>query len=289
MNKIWTIQEILNWCTEYLKAHNDEHARRSAEWILGACTGMSRVELYTQFDKPVSVKERDDIREALKRRGAGEPLQYISGECAFRHIVLRSEPGVLIPRPETEVVVQCVLDEMQESASVLEIGTGTGCIALSLAKEAGAHIVATDISAQAIDLAKRNAQVLGLESQIEFIECDLASGLHQEQEQEPDYTQFDVLVSNPPYIPTDVLNQLPREVSSFEPRLALDGGEDGLNFYRRLLNEALQFLRPGGLFACELHETCLDQAADLANRTGLSGVRIKCDLAGKPRILLANR
>lgn len=249
---------------------------------MSAATGLSRVELYAYFDRPLSMEERDVLREGLRRRGKGEPLQYISGEAAFRHIVVKTARGVLIPRPETEMLVQCALDHFEDGteARALEVGTGTGCIALSLAKEAGMRIVATDISDDAIACAKRNATALGLEDKVDIVQCDCVDGVTGE---------FDLLISNPPYIPTPVMKSLDEEVVGFEPHLALDGGEDGLDFYNRLLEEAVPLLVEGGFFCCELDETTLDEAATRARAAGLHDVEIVDDLAGKPRIICAAR
>ena len=279
----WTVKRTLDWCVSYLEAHGDEHPRRSAEWLMGAATGLSRVEIYAYFDRPLSTEERDALRESLKRRGAGEPLQYVTGEAAFRHIVLRCAKGVLIPRPETEVLVQVVLDWLEAQGADgaadwrgLEVGCGTGCVALSLAKEAGLQMVATDISPEAVACAVRNSEALGLSEHVEIVETDCAKGAEG---------PFDVLVSNPPYIPTAVMEGLSEEVIGYEPHLALDGGADGLDFFRRLLSEVAPLLRAGGLFACELHETCLDDAAQLMTQAGFEHVTITNDLAGKPRII----
>ncbi len=336
----WTVKRVLDWCEEYLRAHGDENPRLSAQWLVSHVTGLGRVELYTHFDQPLSPGERAALREALKRRGRGEPLQYISGEAAFRHIVVKAAPGVLVPRPETEVLVEVVLEhfagaaaagaacgetrggahgengacggggagaadaagevaETDEGAGVdaageaagadapgeagarmraLEVGCGTGCVACSLAKEAGMEVVACDIAPAALACARSNVGLLGLADLVEVVEADCAAGIDAKG-------GFDVLVSNPPYIPTAELAELPDEVASFEPRLALDGGSDGLAFFDRLLELAPRALRPGGFFACELHETTLDEAARRARAAGFADVEIACDLAGRPRIL----
>ena len=281
MSEQWTIQRTLEWCRGYLEKHGDENPRLSAEWLLSAATGLSRLNLYVNFDKPLSMEERDVLRESLKRRGQGEPLQYITGESGFRHIVVRTASGVLIPRPETELRVQAALDYFegaQQTVRALEVGTGTGCIACSLAKEAGMEVLATDISDDAVACAKRNVSALGLDDLVEVRKTDCAEGVEG---------AFDLLISNPPYIPTAVMETLPHEVSGFEPHLALDGGADGLEFFDRLVNEGLVLVREGGLFACELHETCLEEAQRRLVDAGLHDVRIIDDLAGKHRHIVA--
>lgn len=276
--QVWTIGDTLAWCREYLAHHDDENPKLSAEWLLAAATGLTRIELYMYFDRPLSMEERDVLRETLKRRGAGEPLQYIAGEAAFRHIVVKTSRGVLIPRPETEVLVDVVLEGLAdvEASRVLEVGCGTGCIACSLAKESGAHVVTTDVSPEAVACARRNVAALGLDELVEVVECDCVDGVRG---------SFDCLVSNPPYIPTAELAELPHEVTGFEPSLALDGGPDGLVFFDRLVDEALPLVREGGFFACELHETCLDEAARRLREAGCVDVKVTKDLVGRDRIV----
>lgn len=289
----WTVKSTLEWTTGYLERKGDEHPRLSAEWLLCAATGMSRVEVYMNYDRPLDAAELATLHAGVERRGRGEPLQYVTGEMPFRHIVLKCAPGVLIPRPETEVLVDCVLDYLDalvlgegDMASVLEVGTGTGCIALSLAGERPfVRVSATDVSPDAVALAGRNRDALGLDGPVELFLTDLADGVPGAED-----AAFDVLVSNPPYIPSALVEELPAEVGGFEPRLALDGGPDGLDVFRRIVALAGTALKPGGLLACELHEECLEQACDEAVSGGLlQNARIVKDLAGKNRILLAER
>ena len=254
-----------------------------------AATGFSRIEVYMNYDRPLDAGELSILREGVKRRGAGEPLQYVTGEMPFRHIVLKCGPGVLIPRPETEILVDCVLeyiDKQDGSQRVLEIGTGTGCISLSIASERpGTTVVATDISPDAIALATRNREALGCEDVVEIVHTDIAEGVEG-----ADKAAFDVLVSNPPYIPSAIVDTLPREVGGFEPRLALDGGQDGLDVFHRIVQTAKGALREGGLMAFELHEDCLQLAAqDQQVNEHFQDIRIVKDLTGRDRILLAIR
>ena len=356
---VWTVKRCLDWTNEYLESKGDENPRLSAQWLLTSATGLARIELYTNADRPLSPDELDAMHRMVIRRAKGEPLQYIVGETSFRTIDIICEPGVLIPRPETEMLVEEVLtyldrevfekdgeaprrtkaalpwnaqveamrqaeeekqreqeqeakeqaaeeleasDEQPEPeqepepepaprkpriARILEVGCGTGCITLSFAAERAGRVacVATDINPQAVALACRNRDALGIAPEIaDFREGNLVSPLDRETE----WGTFDVLVSNPPYIPTSVLaEEVPAEVKEFEPHLALDGGADGLDIFRRLVNAAPSMLRPGGLFACELHETTLDAAAEICRRAGFERVRIARDLAGRPRFVLA--
>lgn len=353
---LWTVRRILTWTTGYLERKGDEHPRLSAEWLLSNATGLTRVELYMSFDRPLSSSELDLMRAGVRRRGAGEPLQYVTGEMPFRHIVLRCEKGVLIPRPETEVLVDVALegvdaaivrgdvfedaekraaareaaeeakraeatkgtenpkaddvvmpsvtederfDEGYESPEeperraphpvgprVLEVGTGTGCIALSIAGERrGTSVWATDLSSQAVALACRNRDALGLGDFVRIYECDLASSIPSELE-----GTFAVLVSNPPYIPSAVVPSLPMEVQGFEPGLALDGGVDGLDVFRRILRLAPLMLAPCGMLCVELFEDNVHAAADLTRaQPGWEHVEVREDLTHRPRVLVATR
>ena len=286
---MWTVRSTLEWMRGYLERHGDEHPRLSAEWLMCAATGFSRIEVYMNYDRPLDASELSILREGVKRRGAGEPLQYVTGEMPFRHIVLKCAPGVLIPRPETEILVDCVLeyiDKQDGPQHVLEIGTGTGCISLSIAGERpGTTVVATDISPDAIALATRNREALGCEDVVEIVHTDIAEGVEG-----ADKAAFDVLVSNPPYIPSAIVDTLPREVGGFEPRLALDGGQDGLEVFHRIVQTAEVALREGGLMAFELHEDCLQLAAqDQQVNEHFQDIRIVKDLTGRDRILLAIR
>lgn len=339
-NEMWTIKRCLDWTRDYLGNKGDERPRLSAEWLLSSVTGMSRTELYMSFDKPMDPLELDAMHAAVVRRAKGEPLQYIAGEATFRMIDVACEEGVLIPRPETELLVEEVLtyidrevlggavasrarielpwnsevqaareveekeaaadaaasdsvvEEVEGSsgegtvARVLEVGCGTGCISLSIASERRDRVavVATDIEPRAVDLAARNRDALGIDAKTVDIRLgNLVSPLDRETE----WGTFDVLVSNPPYIPTDVMATLPHEVADFEPSLALDGGTDGLDIFRRLVSAAPFMLRKNGLLACELYEGHLDAAADLCRAAGMEDVRIVDDLTGRPRIVLA--
>ena len=290
-NDVWTVGRILNWTCGYLERKGDEHPRLSAEWLLCNACELTRVELYMNFDKPLRPNELDIMRDGVRRRGAGEPLQYVTGEMPFRHIVLRCERGVLIPRPETEILVDAALEALEACGSqdplALEIGTGTGCIALSLASEhEGTRVIATDLSPVAVRLATRNCDALNLAGVVDVVECDLASAVPAEL-----MGRFNLLVSNPPYIPSAVLaHEVPAEVKDHEPGLALDGGADGLDVFRRILALAPEALAPGGALCVELFEGNVEAAAELVRTTpGWQEARVLEDLTHRPRVLVALR
>lgn len=299
----WTIRRLLAWMDGYLERRNIEHPRRSAEWLIGEVCGLSRMQIYLDIDRPLEPDELARLRDMVARRGCGEPLQYITGSTSFRTIEVFCEPGVLIPRPETEMLVEYALEALRDrpgaptddakldetgeaQINVLEVGTGTGCIALSIATEVPeARVLATDVSATALKLAARNRAALGLEGRVGFVQCDLAEGI-----QDRFMGTFDLLISNPPYIPSAVMAELPSEVVDHEPALALDGGTDGLDVFRRLLELAPRALAPGGIMAVELFEGHLEQAAELVRAAeGWNEPQVKQDLAGRPRVLLASR
>jgi release factor glutamine methyltransferase len=286
--QVWSVKAALDWTTAFLAEKADEHPRRSAEWLLSAATGLSRVEIYAFHDRPLSAAERTTLREGVRRRAAGEPLQYVTGEVAFRHLVLKVRPGVLIPRPETEVLVDTALPDvrraiqLRSSAKVADLCTGSGCIALSIASECpGASVFATDLSPTAIDVAAENAARLGLDDVVTPLVGDLFSALPDEA-----LATLDVVISNPPYIPSADVPTLPAEIAGFEPHLALDGGPDGLEIYRRILSDAREWLRPGGLLAVELDERMVRKAAEEAVEW-YEDVNVVSDLAGRDRIVSA--
>jgi release factor glutamine methyltransferase len=287
--QVWTIKAALDWTAGYLGERGDEQPRLSAEWLLSAATGLSRVELYAHHDRPLSPEERTSLREGVKRRAAGEPLQYVTGEVAFRHIVVKVRPGVLIPRPETEVLVDAALTVVDAAiarrgeALAIDLCTGSGCVALALAQERPeVRVLATDIAPDAVALTAENAERLGLAERIDVLAGDLFAAVPADL-----LGGVDVVVSNPPYVPSGDLVGLPPEVAKFEPHLALDGGEDGLDVFRHVIEGARRWLRPGeGRIAIELDERRVQQAASEALQW-YEDVSVVTDLTGRDRIVTA--
>jgi len=287
-DQVWTVKAALEWTSGFLAEKADEHPRRSAEWLLSAATGLSRVELYAYHDRPLTAEERASLRDAVRRRAVGEPLQYVTGEVAFRHIVVKVRPGVLIPRPETEVLVDSVLPAVDAAlaargdALVADLCTGSGCIALAIARERpDAHVSAGDVSPVAVEVTRENAERLGLSERVSAAEGDLFDAVPQALR-----GRLDVVVANPPYIPSADVPSLPAEVAGFEPHLALDGGADGLDVFRRILSDAREWLRPGGLLGVELDERMVRIAASDAEQW-YQEVRVVSDLSGRDRIVVA--
>lgn len=286
--RVWTVRDALDWIVGYLGEKGDERPRRSAEWLLSAATGLTRVEVYAYHDRPLSPDERARLREAVKRRASGEPLQLVTGEMPFRHLVIRVRPGVFIPRPETEVLVDVALKALAgvEEPLVAEPCTGSGCVAVSLAYELpSARVMATDASQIAVETARQNALYAKVGDRVQVLHGDLLDPLLAQPALRG---SFDAVVSNPPYVPRGQIQALPSEVKDFEPLAALDGGEDGCDVARRIVEQALALLKPGGVLALELAE---DRAAPFAEEVSavLDGVSLAKDLSGRDRIVVGKR
>lgn len=278
--------------SDHMRERGIENARLEAELLLAAVLGVSRLDLYLQHDRPLSGAEVDRFRELVRRRLRREPLQYILGEAHFRELVLQVDPRVLIPRPETEILVGEVLAwaRAREAAeggeagglSALDIGTGSGAIILSLAREGPFdRLVATDISPDSLAVASANAEGCGLASRVEFREGSLWAPLARGE-------HFDVVVSNPPYIAEAERAELQPEVRDWEPERALFAAGEGLAILAELVEGAPAHLEPGGLLALEIGAEQASAVASLIEATSLYGEpRIIQDLADRDRVVLA--
>ncbi len=270
---------------EVFKERGIENARLDAELLLAAVLEVDRLKLYLQFDRPVSPSELERFREFVRRRLKREPVQYIIGVSAFRDLVLKVDRRALIPRPETEVLVGEVLKWLKSRpaagvATVLDIGTGTGAIALSLAQEAECRVVATDVSPDALALAGENVANTGMGDRVELRLGDAWAAVRSER--------FDVIVSNPPYIADAERASLAPEVEAWEPGLALFAPEAGMAILSAIVGGAHAYLRPGGLLALEMGSTQGGAVCALVDGAGRYGpARIVKDLAGRDRIVLA--
>jgi len=248
----WTIIRVLRWAQNYLQHQGISEPRASAAVLLAHCLRCTRLDLYLRYDQPLSPGELDCYKRLLRRRLAHEPTQYITGHQEFWSLDFLVSPAVLIPRPETELIIEAVLRyvaHLPEGAAgrrILDVGTGSGVLAVVLAKElAQVQVVALDYADAALMVARENCRRHGVQDRVTLIQGDLLAPLAWR-------SAFDVIVSNPPYVPTWEWEQLPPEIKDHEPRLALDGGPDGLRAIRLLLPQVQDRLKPGGLLALEV-------------------------------------
>jgi release factor glutamine methyltransferase len=265
--------------------HLRQNAARDALLLLLHVTGLTRADVYTSPDRELTPPEAAAYDAAIKRRLHHEPIQYITGEQEFFGLPLRVTPAVLIPRPETEHLVEAVISEVAHQPSrpltIVDVGTGSGAIAIALAKHLpNAHISAVDVSPEALAVARANAEQHGLADRIQFVESDLLHALHPTD-------RFDAVVSNPPYVPESDRGTLHPQVSEYEPANALFAGNDGLAVYRRLIPQASAALKPGGLLAMEIGHGQRDALANLL--FGWNDVHFVNDLRNIPRVALARR
>ena len=266
-----------------------DSARLDAELLLGCALGVSREELILAAAKNLSVAESYRYEDLLVRRLNREPLAYITGRQEFWSLDFLVSGDVLVPRPETEMLVESALSHLAEATNselprILELGTGSGAIAVALATELPqAQIVATEISPAALAIARRNASRNGVFDAIRFLEGDLFSALAEDLE-----NYFDLIISNPPYIPRDQVSKLDAEVSRWEPRAALDGGVDGLDFYRRIAEQAPAYLRQYGAVAVEIGAAMGAVVSALfRNRAAYGNTQVHQDYSGRDRVMLA--
>jgi release factor glutamine methyltransferase len=310
VNVAASVGEALRRAAQRLRAGGSRSPRLDAELLLAAALGIDRAGLFRAPERVLAPREAERFDEYLRRREAREPVAYIRGVRAFRTIELEVSPAVLIPRPETETLVEVALEALAQAQVqagamggisggtdggpggaagpglfepvALDVGTGSGCIALALAAEDPfVRVVAVDVDEAAAEVARGNAARLGLRSRVDIACSDLFDGLPPEQ-------RFDVIVSNPPYVPAAEYEALEPNVREYEPRLALDGGEDGLDVFRRLILEAAPRLRPGGTLAVEVGA---GQAAAVRALFGAAGAfapaQQRPDLSGIPRVVFA--
>ena len=282
----WTVLSLLEWSANHLLEQGFDEARLHVELLLAHVLNYSRLQLYTNFDRPLTPEELYRFKELFKRRLTHEPLQYILGETEFMGLPLFVDSNVLIPRPETELLVEKVLEVIKTTAkadvTVLDIGTGSGNICVAIAKfMPDANVTSMDVSAEAIRLAARN---------VERNDVARVSLLHQSVFE--DFLagmKFDVIVSNPPYISIEEFGTLQPEVRDFEPRLATTDETDGLKFIRRIANVAAQKLAPLGFLLMEIAHNQSTASQQIVEESGLTGIEVFADYAGHPRIILARK
>jgi len=285
---VWTVLRLMRWSGDYLEGKGVERGRLDAEHLLAHALGTARLQLYLQYDRPLSAEELDRYRPLLRRRAEREPLQYIMGRAGFRELDLLVDGRVLVPRPETEVLVEAVLGRAASlgpgQLTAVDLGTGSGAVALSLLREGPfGRVVATDVSPDALEVARENARRAGLDGAIDFRQGSLFEALE-------DGERFDVVVSNPPYVAESEVDALEPEVGVWEPRLALMGGLDGLDVIRAIVEGSAERIRPGGLLALEVGAGHPDSVVAAIESTGAYGeVLVDRDLAGRRRVVVAWR
>ena len=283
----WTIRRVLEWTSGYLRRGGVETARFEAELLLAHALRTERLHLYLHPDRPLSESERARFRELIRKRRQGVPLAYLLGTVDFMDVTLRVDRRVLIPRVETEELVELILKDCDAEARargegwrVLDLGTGSGAIVIALLKRwPRARAVAVDLSPEALELARENARANGVEGRIAWVRTDWLAGLRG---------RFHLIVSNPPYVPTEEYDHLPREVRVYEPRLALDGGPRGLRELRRIARGAPQHAAPGGRLYLEIGAQQAEEVRALLEETrAFSSVEVLRDRAGRDRFVRA--
>jgi len=280
-----TVLEIIKRTTEFLQKHGIESPRLNAELLVGHSLGLKRMQLYLQFERPLAEAELAKIRPLVKRRSEREPLQYIVGTTEFSGLTLKVDRRALIPRPETELLVEMAkeLCAATPPARVLDLGTGTGAIALALAKHfAAAAVTAVDVSSDAIALAGENAATLGLAERVRLRQSDWFAAL-------PGGEKFDLIVANPPYLSDAETKETAPEVQKFEPWNALSAGPDGAEALRAIIAAAPAWLEAGGRLLLETGIAQHAQLLEAAKAAGFSSVESRRDLTGRDRFVIAQR
>ena len=307
-----TVLEAIQKSAEYLAKKGVESPRLQTELLLAHLLKLPRMKLYLNFERTLAPAEVDGLREFIKRRGQREPLQHITGSTSFCGLEIAVNRHALVPRPETELLAesgwQFLSTLNSQPSTALDFGTGTGCIAIALAAKCpSAKIVATDISPDALALARENAGRHNAAERIEFVQSDGFAALHNESEggtpRRPDSPkeewgsrssplrkmEFDLIISNPPYIPSAEIATLQSEVRDFDPRSALDGGADGLDFYRKLAMEAKPFLKPGGKIMLEFCAGQAEAIGKIFEAEKWIVEAVKEDYSQRERFLIARR
>ena len=281
-----TILEAIQKSTDFLAKKGVDSPRLQSELLLAHVLKTQRLKLYLDFARNLTDSETTALRELVQRRGAREPLQHILGTACFWGLDIVVNTSVLIPRPETELLAEQgwkFLNMHGRESTFLDFGTGSGCIAISICHFAKqSRGIALEKSTDALSVARENAAKHAIDSRLQFIQSEGFSALD-------DSTQFDLIISNPPYIPSAEIDSLQEEVRNFDPRAALDGGEDGLNFYRHLASETAKHLAPAGKLMLEFGDGQQEQLPSLFTSAGWQIESILSDLNDRPRVLIARR
>jgi release factor glutamine methyltransferase len=287
----WTIGRLLNWTVDYFTQRGIESPRLDAEVLLAHARGCQRIMLYTAFDEIAADDLRAKFRNLVHQRAAGRPVAYLVGKREFYSLEFEVNPAVLIPRPETELLVVALLDwakahgpdGIKSPFAIADVGTGSGILAVCAARYLPrCHVTAIDVSPAAIEVARRNAARHRVEAQIEWCESDLFDEL-------PDEATFDCIVSNPPYISTVEMEELSPMVREHEPRLALEAGLTGTEVIERLLSQAVHRLRPEGQIFIEISPMIAERTERLIDESPLERLPTLSDLDGRPRVVQARQ
>jgi release factor glutamine methyltransferase len=283
----WTIQKLLNWVSNYLSEKGVDSPRFSAELLLSHVLAMKRIELYTHFDRPVSKDKLDRLHNLVKRAGQHEPVTYLTGKTEFYSLELNITSGCMIPRPETELLVQKAIEFLRARTGpqlVCDLCTGCGCIAVAIAKNfPDARIFATDISDAALDVAAENLEKYQLQEQVTLLRGDLFDAFVPQL----DVSRFDLIVCNPPYVSSAEFEKLDKNVKDYEPKSALLAGDSGLDIYRRIVERVDQFLKPDAALMLEIGYAQGLAIRELLEQTRtLADIKIEKDVHDNDRIIV---
>lgn len=277
----WTIKALLAWTADHFAKKGLDSPRLDAELLLAHVLNCKRIDLIVRYDEQPNDSQRKAFRELVTKRLDHCPTAYLVGTREFYLLPFEVNAAVLIPRPDTETLVDVAMEFLKKrpASAVLDIGTGSGCVAVCLAHMAkAATVTAVDVSPDAVAVAQRNAKRNAVADRVRFQVGNLFAPIEAG-------STFDLIVSNPPYIPPSEIETLMPEVKDHEPRIALDGGTDGLSFYRRLSAESCRWLKPGGMLAVEIGHTQDGAVRELLESSGLNSVKVIKDRAGRPRVV----
>ena len=286
----WTIQRLLIWITEYFTEKGIDPPRLSAELLLSHVLQMKRIELYTQFNKPVTSQQLDQLHDLIKRAGRYEPIAYLIGKTEFYSLEINVTPDCMVPRPETELLVERAIEFLRTRSGtqfVCDLCTGSGCVAVAIAKNfSDARIIATDISDAALKVAATNIQKHRIENRITLLAGDLFDPLVPQIDTE----KFDLIVCNPPYVSASEFETLPKNVKDYEPKSSLFAGTDGLDIHSRIIENADSFLKPDAVLMLEIGYAQGQVIRQLLERTGTFGeIKIEKDFNKNDRIAFARK
>lgn len=289
----WTVERLLNWTRGYFERRQIESPRLCAELLLAHVLHCPRIKLYTDYHRTLSEPELATLRDLVKRAGEDEPIAYLTGRAHFFNLEFVVTPDVLIPRPDTETLVEQALKVIRgvlgfETPKILDLCTGSGCIAIALAvHHKAAQVTAADISEKALAVAKQNVEKHNVADRVTLAP---PGDLYAALEGQPDPSPFDIITANPPYIATPQMQSLPRNVRDYEPHLALDGGPDGLDPHRRILAGAVDRVRSGGRVLLEIAYDQEEPAREMAAAfPAFEDAKVLRDYAGQPRVLMVTR